>query len=86
MGDSSSTAAIDGQRELLVTLISAIGTPVNEVQTDLEAAFRAVGYAPRSVRISELLDATALSVRPADKCQTAPQARCHLSVQQSRRP
>lgn len=70
VGDGSSTADIDEQRELFVLLISAIGTPVNQVQTDLEAAFRAVGYAPRSVRISELLDATATSARPADTCQT----------------
>lgn len=63
-------ASIDEQPELFVLLISAIGTPVNEVQTDLEAAFRAVGYAPRSVRISELLDATAPTARPAETCPT----------------
>lgn len=69
-GDGSSSVDIEQQPELFVLLISAIGTPVNEVQTDLEAAFRAVGYAPRSVRISELLDATAPTSRPADTCQT----------------
>ena len=43
VADGSVTAGIDEQPELFVLLISAIGTPVNEVQADLEAAFRAVG-------------------------------------------
>lgn len=61
---------IDERRELFVLLVSAIGTPVNEVQTDLEAAFRAVGYSPRSVRISQLLDATSTEDRPEGTCPT----------------
>ena len=70
VGDGANTADTVVQPELFVLLISAIGTPVNEVQTDLEAAFRAVGYVPKSVRISELLDATAPTARPADTCPT----------------
>ena len=70
VGDRSPSADIDERPELFVLLISAIGTPVNEVQSDLDAAFRAVGYAPRSVRISELLDATALTARPPNTCPT----------------
>lgn len=68
--NQSDGAEIDERRELLVLLVSAIGTPVNEVQTDLEAAFRAVGYTPQSVRISQLLDATAGEERPEETCQT----------------
>ena len=60
----------DERRELFVLLVSAIGTPVNEVQTDLEAAFRAVGYSPRFVRISQLLDATSADERPEETCPT----------------
>lgn len=56
--------------ELFVLLVSALGTPVAQVQTDLEVAFRAVGYLPQSVRISALLDATATVERPPEECQT----------------
>lgn len=66
--DTAGEAA--GKPELFVLLVSALGTPVAQVQTDLEAAFRAVGYSPGSVRISSLLDATATAERPSGKCQT----------------
>lgn len=66
----SDSLQVDERRELFVLLVSAIGTPVNEVQTDLEAAFRAVGYTPKSVRISQLLDATSGEERPDETCQT----------------
>ena len=56
--------------ELFVLLVSALGTPVNEVQIDLEAAFRAVHYQPESVRISQLLDATSEGERPEGTSQT----------------
>jgi deoxycytidylate deaminase len=56
--------------ELFVLIVSALGTPVAQVQTDLEAAFRTVGYSPRAVRISSLLDATSPTERPSDKSQT----------------
>lgn len=56
--------------ELFVLLVAALGAPVAQVQTDLEAGFRAVGYTPRTVRISALLDATATTSRPPDTSPT----------------
>lgn len=64
------SAGTDLRPELFVLLVSALGTPVKEVQSDLETAFRAVNYRPESVRISELLDVTSEEERPEGKSQT----------------
>lgn len=70
---SDAVADTNLQPELFVLLISALGTTIDPVQDAFDAAFRAVGYEPRHVRISKLLeDANALSGgpgRPEDMSQ-----------------
>ncbi len=68
--DGPSEAEVTHQPELFVLLVSALGTPVEQVQLDLEVAFRAVRYSSMSVRISSLLDATATTDRPSGTCRT----------------
>lgn len=67
---SAPQATDTGSPELFVLIVSALGTPDGQVQADLEGAFRAVGYSPRAVRISSLLEATAPAERPTDRSRT----------------
>jgi len=61
--------------ELVVLLVSALGTNVDPVQNALDTAFRSVGYQAQHIRISQLLteanDLIGGDHRPASECNPA---------------